>query len=435
MIHRGRILSTFTIVVIGGVIALLAAPALAIGTLPDSSVDIVRGKVFSLVETSDHSTIYIGGKFSRVSDQAVSHPSLYSTASITRFNESTGVGDPTWTPQVWTANQADYGTINGMALSPDGSTLFVVGKFALACPSPLGSACETRKNLAAFNTTTGALLPLSESIGNSVNTILLGTSGNAVTRIYIGGPFKLLNGKPAGGLAAINYPDGTVDTSWNPVANNTVRTLVYASGSQSIFVGGSFTSITQGSTTYPRQSVARLDLDGTVNDWSIPGGVLPTPMTAWSLSPSSDGTTLYGGFGAGPNFAAAFRLDDGAVGDQVWRRSTPGNVEGTALAPDGLHLFISGHFGTAHKTKEACPGVSVHGLAELSLSNGKYADCWAPHMLPDQGNFTGGWTLLANSKYLWVGGSFDQICTPDGLTCVPPGAPGTTNMNVARFTL
>jgi hypothetical protein len=253
-----------------------------------------------------------------------------------------------------------------------------------------------------------------------------------VTKIYIGGPFKRLNGKPVDGLAALN-PDGTVDTTWNPEADNTVRTLVYASDGQTIFAGGSFSSITQGGTTYPRQSVARLNLDGTVNPWTIPAGDLPTPMTAWSLSPTP--TVLYGGFGAGANFAEANSLTDGDVGDRIWRRSTPGNVAGTALAPDGVHLFISGHFGTAHKTKQICTGVAVHGLAEINLSNGSYANCWAPHILPDSLNFTAGWTLLANPTYLWVGGSFTQICTPDGVTCVPPGPPGTTSMNIARFTL
>jgi len=433
MVHRKRILSILAVALVGGLIALAAAPALALGLVPDTGVDVVRGKVFSLVETSDHSTIYIGGKFSRVSDQAGSSASIYNPASITRFNESTGLGDPTWTPGVYTANQADFGTVNGMALSPDGSTLYVVGKFALACPSPVGSACETRKNLAAFDTTTGALLPLSENIANSVNTVLLGSSGGVVTKIYLGGPFKRLNGKPVGGLAALN-PDGSVDPSWNPVADNTVRTLVYSADGSQIFVGGSFTSITQGGTTYPRQSVARLNLDGTVDGWSIPGGVLPTPMTAWSLTPSPDGTILYGGFGAGPNFAAAFSLADGT---QIWKKSTPGNVEGTALSPDGTGLFISGHFGTAHKTQPACTGESVHGLAELDLLTApkiKYV-CWAPHMFPDSGNFTGGWTIVVNSTYLWVGGLFDRICTPDGITQCVPAPGGTGTMNIARFTL
>jgi hypothetical protein len=220
-----------------------------------------------------------------------------------------------------------------------------------------------------------------------------------------------------------------------------VRTLKWSADGSTIFAGGSFDAITEGGTTYPREAVAELNPAGSspiVNDWTIPAGVLPVPMTAWSLTPSPDGTALYGGFGAGPNFAAAFHLDQGTVGNQIWRKSTPGNVEGTALSPDGTGLFISGHFGTAHKTQSACTGESVHGLAELTLTGtkpGSYV-CWAPHMFPDSLNFIGGWTLVVNSTYLWVGGSFDKICTPDGITtCVPDPTTGTGTMNVARFTL
>ncbi|HXY72084.1 MAG TPA: delta-60 repeat domain-containing protein [Actinomycetota bacterium] len=441
MIHRRRILSVLAVAVITGLLALGMAPALALGVTPgmtpDTGCDTVRGKVYSLVETSDHSTLYVGGKFSRVG-QSGEHP--YFPVSLARFDEATCLGDPSWTPQVFESNGTEPGTVNGMALSPDGSTLYVVGKFALACPSPVGSACETRKNLAAFDTGTGALQPISENIANQVDTVLLASSGDVVTKIYIGGPFKRINGKPAGRLAALD-PDGSVDTTWDPQADNTVRTLVWAADGNSIFAGGSFKSITEGGTTYPREAVARLNPVGAspiVNAWTIPAGVIPVPMTAWSLTPSPDGTTLYGGFGAGPNFAAAFRLDDGPVGDQIWRRSTTGNVESTALSPDGAGLFISGHFGTAHKSEQICSGVSAHGLAEINLSTAptiKYF-CWAPHLLPDSLNFTAGWTLLVNPTYLWLAGSFDQICTPDGVTtCVPAGPPGTTSMNIARFTL
>jgi len=60
-------------------------------------------------------------------------------------------------------------------------------------------------------------------------------------------------------------------------------------------------------------------------------------------------------------------------------------------------------------------------------------------MYPDHDNFTGGWTLLANPTYLWVAGSFDGICTPDGVTqCVPASftpTSGKGTMSIARFTL
>jgi hypothetical protein len=65
-----------------------------------------------------------------------------------------------------------------------------------------------------------------------------------------------------------------------------------------------------------------------------------------------------------------------------------------------------------------CAGIEAHGLAELDRSSGKFTNCpsppWAPHLLPDNLNFTGAWTLLANPTSLWVGGSFDHICDRTG---------------------
>jgi hypothetical protein len=143
---------------------------------------------------------------------------------------------------------------------------------------------------------------------------------------------------------------------------------------------------------------------------------------------------LYAGLGAGPNFAAAYSLTDGDVGGQLWKRPTTGNVESIALDPDGQHLFIGGHFGTAHKAQSMCQGVQGHGLAELNRTDGKFTNCpsqapWAPHLLPDNLNFTGAWVIATTPTALWVGGLFDHICEPDGVTnCVPAQA-------VARFTL
>src|SRR5439155_1099848 len=165
-----------------------------------------------------------------------------------------------------------------------------------------------------------------------------------------------------------------------------------------------------------RQSLARINLDGGVNPWAVPLGVIPNPMNAWKMDPTP--TTLYVGLGAGPNFTAAYALDQGDMGTQVMKHNMTGDVESVALAADGQHLFLGGHFGTSRKgtSMPGCPnGMEAHGLAELDLTTSKLV-CWAPHMLPDTGNFIGAWTLFLDPTYLWVGGSFTQICQPDGVT-------------------
>ena len=71
-------------------IAFAAPSAYAFGNTPDPNCYDVRGKVFALTETSDHATIYVGGKFSRASLQDGSHP--YFPSSLTRFDTATCIG-------------------------------------------------------------------------------------------------------------------------------------------------------------------------------------------------------------------------------------------------------------------------------------------------------------------------------------------------------
>src|SRR5436309_1766490 len=98
MLTRKRLLATIAIFVVGGLIGLVAPSAYALSQTPDTTPWVVRGKVFALTETADHNTIYIGGKFSRASTQDGSMP--YFPFSLTRFDETTGVGDSTFTPVV-----------------------------------------------------------------------------------------------------------------------------------------------------------------------------------------------------------------------------------------------------------------------------------------------------------------------------------------------
>ena len=145
-----------------------------------------------------------------------------------------------------------------------------------------------------------------------------------------------------------------------PSANNTVRSMAFASDGTTMFIGGNFTQMDGVS----RQSVARVSLNtGALDAWAIPAGVIVPPQTAWALLPV--GNRLYAGFGHGPNYAAAFRLDNGTVGTQVWRFSTVGNDESLAMSNDGTRLFMGGHFGTGRLQQTVC-GQPLHGLMSVT---------------------------------------------------------------------
>jgi hypothetical protein len=382
-------------------LALLAVgilPARATAPLPDTTWG-VRGKVYALAQ-GPSGRVYVGGKFGEL--QATDGPARQPAQSLAAFAPVTGRPITTWRPSITLG--AFPGTVDALALSPDASVLYVGGKF----DAVNGFSVH---NFAAISTSTGDLVPgFSLPRTNVVNTILVSPSTG---EIYLGGSFNRVNRHLRQNLAAL-LPDGTLDPGWTPSADDNVRVLRFATDTQSIFVGGHFSTVNG----QPRQSVARLNLDGTLNDWAVPSGVVTAPQTAWDMAVQP--TRLYVGFGNKQNYYAAFRLDDGTVGDRVWLNHATGNVESVALGPQGSRLFIGGHFGTAHKRVKLCDGFALHGLASVSVATGEAVCTWLPHLIPDVGNFVGARTLLVDpvNQTVWVGGFFTQVCDETGATCL-----------------
>jgi hypothetical protein len=144
-------------------------------------------------------------------------------------------------------------------------------------------------------------------------------------------------------------------------------------------------------------------------------------MVAWSLVATP--TRLYGGFGKIPNFAAAFRLDNGTSGSQVWKFSTVGNVQKVVLSADGTKLFIGGHFGTGQLQQRVCNNsANLRALALLNTSNGSLDCSWIPQLEPWGDNFQGVWDMLLTPTHVWFSGRFTHVT-------------GVAQQNVARVLL
>jgi hypothetical protein len=171
-----------------------------------------------------------------------------------------------------------------------------------------------------------------------------------------------------------------------------------------------------------------------LHPWKIPRGKIKAPQTAWDLTATP--TRLYGGFGAGRNFLAAFYLDKGDSGVRAWRFATVGNVQAVTLTPDRSRLFFGGHFGINRSNQRVCDGKRLRGLASVNPATGKIYCDWIPSL--DQvrrPNYNGTWALTTTGSYLWVGGGF--IGVSDSINPRPTGN-GVTEVpqtNLARFTL
>jgi hypothetical protein len=171
--------------------------------------------------------------------------------------------------------------VQALGVSPDGSTLYIAGLFDAVDGQP-------RKNIAAVDAATGAILPgFAPDAATAVNALLVGPDGT----IYIGGAFKNVNHEARSHLAALN-PDGTLDPTWLPNANDNIRTMVFAEDGNTIFIGGRFSTM-NGAT---RVAVARVPPDtGALDPWTIPVGTVKAPQQARGIAPFGD--RLFVGFG------------------------------------------------------------------------------------------------------------------------------------------
>jgi hypothetical protein len=402
-----RVRRGIAVAVVGlAALAVMPASALALTSAPDSTTWGTTGKVFALAKNGN--TLFVGGTFKKMisPDGTQKFSKMKNLAAV---DMTTGAPITTWQPIVEELGTTKAPTIRSLAVSPDGSTLYVGGRF----DTINGVAVD---NFAALSTDTGAVVvnpTFSPNVNKMVEAIVVGTD-----KVFIGGSFKKVNNQDRLRLAAINF-DGTLN-AWAPMANAVVRSMAMAPDGNTLFVGGLFSTINGVS----RQSLARVNLTtGALDLWAVPFNTINNPQTAWTIVPR--GNRVYVGFGHGPNFAAAFRLDNGIIGSQVWRWDAVGNIESLALNSAGTQLFASGHFGTAALQQHVCGSTPwLRGMVSLSLSNGQpvCSPFWLPQMEPHGANFTGGWCMLLTDTQLWVGGAFTSIS----------GVPVT---NLARFTL
>ena len=160
-----------------------------------------------------------------------------------------------------------------MALSPDGSVLYLAGTFTSIAATP-------RTGFAAFTTADLHLTswaPGDVSAG-SVAALAVDPAGT----VYVGGSFTGIAGNGRNRLAAIS-PAGSV-TSWNPGANDAVFAL--AATASTLYVGGSFTTLGHD----PRAGSGRWTLAPATG--SAGPGAAPTRRSGRSRSPAPRSTRV-----------------------------------------------------------------------------------------------------------------------------------------------
>lgn len=365
-------LSSFIILVFAGVLGMaavfdmpLARAAMSSQIVPDFPQ--ANGTVDVILPAEDGS-VYIGGNYSEIGG--------VERNSLARILPDKSV-DPDFDPNI------EDSAVTSLALSSDGSTLYVGGNFDTV------NGGVTRNNLAAFDTATGEVTDFDPDANGTVNDITLSSDGSL---LYAGGWFNTVNGGEVERewMAAFNTDDGTA-TSFDPGPSSPVNAIQLSQDETVIYAGG-WVDLISYSTSTGALTDFDPDMDISVNDIAL----------------SSDGDTLYigGSFNeidtpggtVTRNGLASFDLTTGTLTDFDPNVDTSGYVYKIALSHDDSTLYATGSFATVNGDVERENIVAVSTLTSEVTDFNPGADGW-----------TDGLALSSDKTHLYVGGNFEII--------------------------
>ena len=228
---------------------------------------------------------------------------------------------------------------------------------------------------------------------------------------FIGGDFDKVGGQSRLNVAHVRG-DKTIDPSWNPGTNNTVRAMVVSAGY--LYIGGDFTTVA----SISRTRLAALSVTTGVprNDWTPTAGGAVNAMGVATV-----GGTRYivvGGAFSTVNSSthrrlARIRANDGAS-DEAW---LPGILDDTvnALAITATAVYVGGSF-DEFDDPHAIPNLPRHGMGSFDLGSGE-PTAWTADL---GGGFV--YALLYDGVRLYAGGGFTSIGGENiaGLAAVDP---------------
>jgi len=415
-----RALAGVTAVMCGTVLvsgASLAAPAVPVQAAVSQAVGQVDGGVssapLSTWQTNNivfalayaKGVLYVGGEFTSVRPPG----DPQGTGEVARtylaaFNSTTGDLITSFNPSITYSGSSTPGVF-GLAVSPDGNTLYVGGVFDHVNGT-------TRSNAAAFDTTTGALTSWNPAAVGKVDSVSVSPDGSA---IYLGGNLSKLKGAARTYAGAVTS-SGTL-LPWAPALDSTVYSLKVAPDDSQVVLGGFFQTINGVS----QNAAGAVDpVNGTTN---IPWGANIVPNRSGCQSDVKDvvvsGSTAYlaaEGNGGGC-FDGDFAVSLGSSDQLLWQNDCLGATQ--AIEVVNGFLFKGSHAHDCAYVPGGFPQVNgpsggwvTWHLLDQQLSDGTLGH-WTPNTnvgTTQSGTGTlGPHAMATDGSQLFVGGDFTTV--------------------------
>jgi Concanavalin A-like lectin/glucanases superfamily len=357
--------------------------------------------------------VYAGGTFGNALPPGT--PSGGTAGEVGRtflaaFNSSTGALISSFDPVITYGGTNAHPGVFALALSPDGSTLYVGGVF----DHVNGVA---RSNLAAVDTATGTQTRTSwhPTTGSKVDALAVSPSGG---QIYLGGVFTHMNNQVRTFAAAVDA-SGTL-LPWAPALDSSVYALAVAPGGSQVLLGGFFQHVNG----VAQNSAAAVDpVNGTSWPWGLPGDFVPHNSGCQSAVKNIviSGSTAYlanEGNGGGC-FDGDFAVTLGSTDQLLWQNDCLGATQ--ALAVVNGFLFKGSHAHDCAWVPGGFPQVSnpKGGWVTWHLLDQSLADGTLGHWTPNTNTgFASQWpgvgglgphAMATDGSQLFLGGDFSTV--------------------------
>ncbi|MFN7150221.1 MAG: PKD domain-containing protein, partial [Microthrixaceae bacterium] len=155
---------------------------------------VTTGEIFDLEYIGNR--VFVVGTFTSLRNNTSTNTTTVNQRYVASFNLTTGLIDTSFRPTF-------DSSVNEIEASPDGTKLYVVGRFNTVNG-------VTKRKVASINPTTGATITGFTANANSAATSIEATNST----VYIGGQFTTINNTARVGLAAVNASTGALVTGF-----------------------------------------------------------------------------------------------------------------------------------------------------------------------------------------------------------------------------